>query len=47
MGNAFSATASYVIVGHLDHVRWAVVDFYFVPAVVVVSAERRGIQVLS
>ena len=37
VGNAFAATSSYVIVGQLDHVRWAVVDFYFVPAAIMVK----------
>jgi hypothetical protein len=35
--NAFAATASVIVVDQLDHVEWAVVEFYFVPAAIMVG----------
>ena len=40
LGNAFSATTSWVIVDRMEHVPWAVIDFYFIPAGSVVRQGR-------
>ena len=45
MGNAFSATASYVIVDRLDHLHWAVIDFYFVPVGLLVRGKEKDLVV--
>ena len=45
MGNAFSATASYVIVDRLDHLHWAVIDFYFVPVGLLVREREKYLVV--
>jgi len=36
IGNAFCVTSNYIIVDQLDHIKWAIVDFWFVPATLLI-----------